>query len=355
MNSPIYSIHVTGDSRARGRQHGTLLRQPIEGAIGFYRWLFREYLNLDEGEIRRRASRFLDPTARLNPLLMDELQGIAEGSGQRLEDIVTLSARGEIAFESVALGECSNVFAGPGRTEAGHSLLGQNWDWRPEVMDFRAVIEAECSDMPDYVVVTECGQPGKYGLNEHGLGLAATSLNCRGLTSIGQQLAVSLGRRLLLSQTVDEAAAVFHANPPRATLSFLVADASGRAVDLEATSTETAAHWLQPTDLYWHTNHSLHTSDATGFTDSLKRGERWQALTSEGDPVTPTKLAGWLADASDCEYPIRKTALPEHRESLTWLQTLCSIVMDLNARTLWVADSQTPLRQFSLARKSSAP
>ena len=102
-NSTLHVVELRGNSRQRGLQHGRQLRDPIQAAVDFYRHFFREHLGMSAEGMARRASAFLEPTAQLNPLLMDEYEGIAEGSGQRLEDILALTARYEITFEQVAL------------------------------------------------------------------------------------------------------------------------------------------------------------------------------------------------------------------------------------------------------------
>ena len=77
----LYIIELTGDSRARGIQHGSQLRGPIQKAVDFYRAFFAKHVGLDAADMRRKASRFIEPTSRAFPELMAEYEGIAEGSG----------------------------------------------------------------------------------------------------------------------------------------------------------------------------------------------------------------------------------------------------------------------------------
>ena len=76
-HAPIYRIEVRGDSFARGEQHGRLLKAPIETALRFYRAHFERHLGMDAAQMRRRAARFIEPTAALSPRLMAEYEGIA--------------------------------------------------------------------------------------------------------------------------------------------------------------------------------------------------------------------------------------------------------------------------------------
>ena len=246
-HASLYLVEIAGDSRARGRQHGRLLREPIERAMAFYRDFFRIHLQMTPAEMRQRASRYLQPTAAMSPALMQEIEGIADGAEQKLEDIMALAARYEITFEKVKLGECSNVFVGPQRAADGQPILGMNWDWRPEVMDFRAVITARCDDMLDHIVVTECGQPGKYGLNAAGVAAIETGLACSQPHSVGRQLFALVIRNALAQTTLDSARSAIREHPPEATISFFLADDAGRVCNIEATPNGLAERGWAPT------------------------------------------------------------------------------------------------------------
>ncbi len=347
----LYIIELTGDSRARGIQHGSQLREPIQKAVDFYRAFFAEHVGLDAADMRRKASRFMEPTARAFPELMAEYEGIAEGSGQTLEDILALSARYEITYESIALGECSNIFVGPQRSSDGHVLLAQSWDWRPEVMDFRAVFTARCDDLPDHIMVTECGQPGKYGVNEHGVGVVSAGLSCQSNASVGDQMFVTLGRMVLAQKNAVDAREAIRQNPPQVTCNMLAADAGGQGVYYEATPSGLVSRDLGPNDIYWHTNHCRIADEPSSFANSVIRGRRWDKLLAGADNVGHESLQGWLANRSDGDNSICMLPVPAKSQAASWLQTLCSIVMDLNAKTLWVSNGpscRNPYQQFHL-------
>ena len=345
-SSTLHVVELTGNSRQRGLQHGRRLSDPIRAAVDFYRRFFKEHLGMSAEGMARRASAFLEPTAQINPLLMEEYVGIAEGSGQRLEDILALTARYEITFEQVALGDCSNLFVGPGRSQNGHTLLGQSWDWRPEVMEFRAVLISRCDDQPDHVMVTECGQPGKYGFNQDGLGVVSAGLRCREKAATGRQLFTVLGRTILAQAGFGAACRVLEENPPLATVNVLVADEQGRAANFEVTAEGVCRHDLRGDEVYWHTNHCRHVAEPNHFENSRVRGRRWDRLTTAHGPVETGTVQNWLADRSDGEHSISQHADPGKAHTASWLQTLCSIAMDLNRRRLWVSDGPASMSSY---------
>jgi isopenicillin-N N-acyltransferase-like protein len=352
-HAPLHFVELTGASHLRGLQHGELLRAPIARAVDFYHGFFARYLHLDTAEVRRRAARFVEPTARTSPLLTREIEGVAGGSGRKLEDIFMLCGRYELVYETVALGECSNVFVGPSRSRDGHTLLAESWEWRPEVLDFRAVLTARCDDGPDHIVVTECGQPGKYGLNQHGLGVTATGLCCDAKTSTGKDLVVVVARELLARPDFAAAAEFIRSHAPRATCSVYLADDQGQAIHFEAAPGGLLEKRLDPAEVSWHTNHCLLTDEPCTFADSLVRGRRWAELTTAPAPVSRETVQAWLADSQNGYYAICKPPDPAQSGTVTWLQTMCGFVMDLNERALWVADglaSEQPFRHVGLDR-----
>lgn len=359
--SPLYTLELRGASHERGMQHGRALAVPIRQAVEFYRSFFAEHVGIDAAEMRRRAARYIEPTAELSPLLMREYEGIAAGSGHTLEDIFALSARYEITFETVKLGECSNVYVGAARSASGHALLGMNWEWRPEVLDFRAVLLNRCEDQPDQIIVTECGQPGKYGINEHGLAIVETGLACSRNTSGGRQLFAALIRHGLAQERLDEAAAIIREHPPEATISFFLADDAGPGLNLEISPFGIAERTMAADEIRWHTNHCLLRDEPCSFEDSFVRGRRWDQLIASArsknaadgraSPVDWHAVGGWLADTTDGEQGICRVPNPALRHSTTWLATLSSIVIDVGDRALWISDgpsSYNPYARFDL-------
>lgn len=341
-------VDLCGSSFERGLQHGRALRGRIEQAIAFYAGLFGR-LGLSGADVRRRAARFAEPTHRLNPLLTAEIEGIAEGARCHLHDVYALSARYEIAFTEVALGECSNVFVGAERSTTGATLLGQNWDWRPEVAPFVVILRSRCDDGPDHVMISECGQPGKFGLNSAGLGLVAAGLDCTARHATGDQLYVGLKRSALQCESIEEAGAVLAGNPPLATVNVIAAGPSGAGCEIEYTPAGPVRRDIEPAELYWHTNHCREAGEPSRFENSLRRGRRWSELTGGAGTVSPRTIESWLADREGNDS-ICQTPRPGD-ERITSLETLSSLVLDLRARTLWATagpSHQAPYRPYRL-------
>ncbi|MBI3292032.1 MAG: hypothetical protein HYZ73_04395, partial [Elusimicrobia bacterium] len=108
---------------------------------------------------------------------------------------------------------------------------------------------------------------------------------------------------------------------------------------------------LGPDAVYWHTNHCRIVDEPCGFENSLIRGRRWAELTADPGPITRETVGGWLADTDNGADAICRAPDLALAGTTTCLTTLCSIVMDLNERAMWVSDglaSVQPYRRFAL-------
>ena len=148
---------------------------------------FQEDGRIDHEEIRRRASAYLEVIERENPAYVAEMRGIAEGSHQDILDIVAVNVRYEILYTEFVrvglerelaapgVGGCTSFAILPSHTSNGHLLIGQNWDWIPEVRG--TVVAAQREGLPQSLGFTEAGIAGaKIGVNAAGIGLAINGL-----------------------------------------------------------------------------------------------------------------------------------------------------------------------------------
>ncbi|MCZ7536254.1 MAG: hypothetical protein M5T61_10210 [Acidimicrobiia bacterium] len=82
------------------------------------------------------------------PQYIEELGGIARGSGLPFNDVLAMNVRTELIFAAKARlareqrGECSSFAILPARSVTGHTVIGQNWDWLPDCADSLVVLEA---------------------------------------------------------------------------------------------------------------------------------------------------------------------------------------------------------------------
>ena len=167
-------VHVEGEPYAQGHQHGVALRDQIGHNLAVYYDRFQREVQLGPEEARARAARY-QPRLDGGPYF-DALKGMAAGSGHALLDLLVLNVRYELLYYEYGVcgvsgpDGCTAFAVLPPASATGHLLLGQNWDWIPEVRG--AVLHSREPDGLETLTFTEAGiVGGKLGLNSTGLGL----------------------------------------------------------------------------------------------------------------------------------------------------------------------------------------
>lgn len=142
-------IEISGSPLERGSQYGEAVRPQLRAALDYYEEAFGRSAGLTWDRVTARAARWLDPVRAYAPHLVEEMQGIANGAGVGLLDVLALNARGEVIYDkSFAQMEvdgrpadeepaegCTSFAAFGEASGDGHVYAGQNWDWRAGVAD----------------------------------------------------------------------------------------------------------------------------------------------------------------------------------------------------------------------------
>ena len=174
MTLPL--VHLTGMAYEQGVQHGQALRDRIAHNLGVYFARFERETKLPRPEVLKRAGLYASVMESQNSDYFAGLRGVAAGSGFALDELVALQIRYEILyyqFGKNAMAEdvdgCTAFAVLPEASENGHLLLGQNWDWIPQVQG--AVLHTTDPDGFQTLAFTEAGiVGGKIGFNSAGLG-----------------------------------------------------------------------------------------------------------------------------------------------------------------------------------------
>jgi isopenicillin-N N-acyltransferase-like protein len=108
-----------------GYQHGQAAKIHIDRCITFYAKLFLKNCKIEWPQVLAHASSFEQQAKSKWPAYHEEMQGIADGAGKQLLDIVAINVRTEINFGLFSDG-CTAL---SWHTEK-RAWLGQNWDVR---------------------------------------------------------------------------------------------------------------------------------------------------------------------------------------------------------------------------------
>src|SRR5580693_4133014 len=311
-------VRVEGTSYQRGRQYGTQARARVHLSVQAYQQAFAHFAGWDWATVRREAARFEAPIGQFRPGYLEEMRGIADGADLDLTDVLAINVRTEVMYSAMARqapgaarqipAECSAFAYVPGPGRAGPVILGQNWDWLLHAARTLVVLEARPQDGPDFVTVVEAGLLAKTGMNAAGLGVVTNALvTDADMGEPGLPYHVLL-RAVLDCGTVTEALKVLQAGLRSSSANYLIAHASGAALDIEAAPGDfTRLYPLFPEDgVLLHTNHFLapriHPVDLSlwAMPSSAVRLQRLRAaLASRGPALTPDDLRPVLRDHAD--------------------------------------------------------
>ena len=162
---PFPLVEISGTPRMRGLAYGRQAKQRIFKSIAHYK-AQAERLGLSQETLSAIIEKYIPivssagtPAGIFAPYL-EEIQGIAEGSGATFQDIFLLNARTEVMKLAVkpelraqllsneATDGCTAVTVMPSATASGHLIHAQNWDWKEECAETGVVLRILCDDGP---------------------------------------------------------------------------------------------------------------------------------------------------------------------------------------------------------------
>jgi isopenicillin-N N-acyltransferase-like protein len=374
MTLPV--VHLTGTPYEQGLTHGRELRDRIAHNREIYFERFAREVGLTATEVHSVAGRYADAVSRQNPDYYAGMQGVAEGSGFSFADIAALNLRYEILYfqfgkQAIALAEakrrgeipadvvvdgCTAFAALPEITANGHLIMGQNWDWIPEVQG--AVLHTTDGDGFETLAYSESGIVGaKIGFNTAGVGLAIN-----GMTTVDDdwsRLAKPFHVRcyeILRSRTFDDAVKVITGEARACSTNFLIAQSPNKVVDVEAAPDKVGLISCQDGCL----THANHFVDPAGLgieeapnerrIYSWRRQERLRELLLANTPLTIEGIQECLRDTEDDPFGLCRhrdwEMAPEHHYI-----TVTAVVMDLDARVLHLTDGppdESPFQTVAL-------
>lgn len=319
------------DPRARGFALGAAWRDGIETTFDGYARLFAAH-GLRPDQVREWGDRAVAETRAWAPMLAEEIEGIAEGSGLPAWQVGALNARTEILAAAAVTGEGECSTSVVLRADAVPRTV-QTWDWHDTLRSARAAWSLAPAPGRGVCTFTEFGVVGKIGMNNAGLGLHFNVLrHASDSADIGVPVHVVARRILDEADTVAEATRLARsARLSASTVLTVVTPGQARCLELSPAGVGV----LDPVDgILVHTNHFLDPELALGerttpdVSTTVPR-EKWlrehSAELSAGDRTARARaLCAHREDGAPvCAHP--DPALPAHER---W-ESLATIVLDV--------------------------
>ncbi|KAK4944584.1 hypothetical protein LTR10_016018 [Elasticomyces elasticus] len=195
-------IDLKGTPREIGIQHGKQLSREIKSQIDVYSAMFEVTSKMSWDAVLELAEEFSETINSLTPDIHEEMQGIAEGAGVDILDIVALNCRSEIALGNFSDG-CTSL-AWNTRPDVEGVVLAQNWDWTNRVKQNLVMMSIDQVGKPKIHMITESGIVGKIGFNSAAVGVCLNAIRARPVLSTKLPIHIAL-RVCLESTSVDGA------------------------------------------------------------------------------------------------------------------------------------------------------
>ncbi|SMH28872.1 C45 family peptidase [Maritimibacter sp. HL-12] len=329
-----------------GRAHGRAFGDRVLASVGVYRRKF-DAIGLPWDKALAFAGRNIDYLRSLDPALVAEMDGIAEGAEVPAEEIYLINIRTGLT-RMVEEGtdedhECTTAAMLGEATADGHTLMAQNWDQHGDCQANTVVIEQHIPGEPALLFITEAGILFRHGMNDAGVGVVGNALRTNREKPADRATTSHIARRRALRCTTFDAAVQALRDTPRSHSGnhIIAADGQG-AVDVEAVPGETFL--VHPRDgIVVHSNHFLNADACAtledrgraSHPDTLFRDCRLRdALSARRGAITIADVRAALADHHG--FPVSVCRHPDPAAESNGY-TLVSSVIDLTARRMCTA------------------
>jgi predicted choloylglycine hydrolase len=226
---------ISGKPRERGRQYGKQFADAIS------EFLDKEIVKPFGGkstldDMLRYGGQCAKAIKDYSPEIADEMEGMAEGSKLRLEELVVITLHEEMYHQGVLpkADHCTAVAAGPPDTDDKNTYVGQTWDWYVSLYGASQMLLWKRPEGPSLLTYSYPGLWVGAGMNSEGIALCWTST--QGLDIPGPRVGIPsyvLIAQMLYQKTlkdaIEEAKRAQHAG----WFTFVLADREGNLANVE--------------------------------------------------------------------------------------------------------------------------
>ena len=350
MSLPRFTF--SGTSYEQGLAHGETLKDSIEQNIDVYLNRFETEAGIGKKQLIDNAGIYLDILREQSPEYVNGINGISEGSNLDLLEVALLNLRYELLYSAlgkrymeIAVDGCTSFAILPEAAENNHLIMGQNWDWIPDV-DCVLTTSMDVDGL-QRLSFTEAGIfAGKPGMNSEGVGLAVNGMysTLDDWTRLEKPFHLRC-YEILRSRSIDEALDFMTITPRSCTANFIIGHAPKRVVDVELAPDN--LRLIIPKDgVIVHANHfddpgMLGVSEPPNPRRNLSefRQKRMKSLLNEQTPLDIPGIQKILKDHENQPQSLCRhcdDTLPKSQHTIT----KTAMIMDLSEKKMWVTDGQ---------------
>lgn len=239
---PFRLTPIAGTPRDRGKAYGRAFARDIAAFLD--REIYKSFVGKPSPKdaMLRYAAACGKELRAYSPEIHDEMEGLAEGAGLRLEEVVLLSGHEELWHRGVLprVDHCTAVAVGPPDTADKHTYVGQTWDWMESVAGVATMLHWQREKGPSLLAYAFPGLWAGAGLNSAGLALTWTSAGPQKATPAIGIPAYALLTHLLYQESLADVVKEAKRAKCAGWFTFVMADGKGRLLNLEGSPTALA-------------------------------------------------------------------------------------------------------------------
>ena len=319
-----------------GKCYGEQAKNEIAYAITEYKDYFkRHYQKRSWEQFISYAMNYIPDIEAYGPELLEQLHGIADGSGTSFEDLMVINTRYEVT--KLPPDECTTGAVLPEASLDGKTYMIKNWDMREGVRDFVVNLHYVLPDGTRIMGTTEAGQLLREGMNSHGIAIANNALGST-LDGPGAGIPVTFIRMKVLSAASYEDAVRFFESAPRSVSNnTILGCGDGRVVDYEAYPGGFAKK-LPIAGILTHANHFEMKPEINKYPTSQRSDRLRKLLFDNYKKIDVTTIKHIMSDHKDlpqslCAHPATPDVPLADRR-----MTIQSIIYDMTDLTVHIAD-----------------
>jgi len=261
-------IELSGDGYNRGLQHGTKLKKEIAAVFAKWKINIRMNTNGDPDSVLtafRAATNFEPITRKYTPAVLDELKGIADGSGQSYKDVYAFQLVDEFWIyldkqQHTTNHHCSGM--GVPATANHPAYIAQNMDLENYMHGYQVLLHlAPTATEPEQYIISCAGLVALGGMNEKGIGLCLNTL--MELQASEEGLPVAFMIKGVLSKQDGNEAIKFLKTVKHASGQNYIMGVGDSVYNFEASSNQVVRFLPKAGEsaVVYHTNHALLNHD----------------------------------------------------------------------------------------------
>jgi predicted choloylglycine hydrolase len=260
----LREITLTGTGYELGLQHGKLFKKEIGELFTKWKKYTTETMGRDANQVFSEFIRYANFTPAIKkwtPDLYEEIRGIADGSGQSMNDVLVFNLLDEfwVYQDNLSNHHCSGIGV-PGRN-GNSGYIAQNMDIESYSDGYQVLMRlTKTEKRPEQLILTEPGLIALNGMNETGIGACMNTLMQLKASSTG--LPVAFIVRRILNSTDKEELLQFIQLVPHASGQNYIIGIRGEVYDFEASANKVVR--FDPKNAngtIYHTNHPLANDD----------------------------------------------------------------------------------------------